>query len=188
MNYKKYYSSDGFDFVLYQDLSLDDSIKVLAYRNHIDVRKWMFNSDEITKENHLSFIYTLKTNKGKVYCAVFRREKIIGAIYYDAIAKGEYMTGFFLNPRLQSSGIGLYFEYIYLKFFFEYINAKMIKAIVNKENYAMIKIHELCNFKESLSVNSKYSNYEFTLKDYINIPDNINDFVSGLISKYKMTK
>ena len=89
---------------------------------------------------------------------------------------------------MQSSGIGLYFEYIYLKFFFEHLEAKMIKAIVKKDNYAMIKIHELCDFKESLSQSSKYSNYEFTLKEYINIPDNINDFVSQLTLKYKIKK
>ena len=184
MNYTKFYSSDGFDFVLYQDLSLEDSITLLSYRNNINVRKWMFNSDEITQENHLKFIDILKNNLEKVYCVVFRKEKIIGSINYYPIGEGEYMTGFFLNPRLQSSGIGLYFEYIYLKFFFEQINAKMIRAIVKKENYAMIKIHELCNFKETLSQSLEYSNYEFTLNEYTNIPDNINDFVTFLTNKY----
>ena len=188
MNYTIFYASDGFEFVLYQNLSQEDSLKLLSYRNHVNVRKWMFNSDEITQKNHLKFIDNLKNNDEKVYCIVLRKNKIIGSINYNAIEEGEYMTGFFLNPSLQSSGIGLYFEYIYLKFFFEHLEAKMIKAIVKKDNYAMIKIHELCDFKESSSQSSKYSNYEFTLKEYINIPDNINDFISQLTLKYKIKK
>ena len=46
MSYSKYYSTDGFDFVLYQDLSIEHLEKVLSYRNHENVRKWMFNSNE----------------------------------------------------------------------------------------------------------------------------------------------
>ena len=165
MDYRKYYSSDGFDFVLYQDLSLDDSFTVLSYRNHINVRKWMFNSEEITKENHLIFVENLKTKKKNIYFAVFRKNRIVGCLYYDSLAKAEYSFGAFLNPSLLSSGIGLYFEYVYLKFFFEYLKAKMITAIVVKDNFSQIKIHRLCNFKESLNQNSKYYNFEFTLKN-----------------------
>ena len=147
MNYSKYYSSDGFDFVLYQDLSTEDALKVLSYRNHFDVRKWMFNTQEITKEDHFKFIVFLKNNRQKVHCAVFRGEEIVACVNYEDKKEGNYFAGHYINPRLLSSGIGLYFEYVYLKFFFEHIKAKMITATVKKENSPMINIHRLCNFQ-----------------------------------------
>ena len=64
----------------------------------------------------------------------------------------------------------------------------MITAIVVKDNFSQIKIHRLCNFRESLNQNSKYYNFEFTLNEYSNIPDNINDFVTELTLKYKTNK
>ena len=80
MSYRKYYSSNGFDFVLYQDLSLEDSVSVLSCRNHINVRKWMFNSEEITKENHFIFVENLKNNNEKKYCVVYRKKKLIECV------------------------------------------------------------------------------------------------------------
>ena len=183
MSYNIYYSTDGFDFVLYQDLSIEHSHKVLSYRNHENVRKWMFNSDKISLKQHLNFINKLK-DSSKVYCAVFRKQKIVACVNFDDIGHSEYFVGHFLNPRLLSSGIGLYFEYVYLKFFFKHIKAKVIKASVKKENYPMIKIHRLCNFKEIDKENSIYYDYEFSINEYKGIPNNMEDFVTFLTNKY----
>ncbi len=183
MSYSKYYSTDGFDFVLYQDLSIEHSEKVCSYRNHENVRKWMFNSNEISLEEHFNFINKLK-DTSKVYCAVFRKHKIIACVNFDDIGNNGYFVGHFLNPRLLSSGIGLYFEYVYLKFFFEHIKAKVIKASVKKENYPMIKIHRLCNFNETDRENSIYYDYEFSINEYKELPNNMEDFVTFLTNKY----
>ena len=183
MSYNIYYSTDGFDFVLYQNLSIEHSDKVLSYRNHENVRKWMFNSDKISLKQHLNFINKLK-DSSKVYCAVFRKQKIVACVNFDDIGHREYFVGHFLNPRLLSSGIGLYFEYVYLKFFFEHIKAKVIKASVKKENHPMIKIHRLCNFKEIDKENSIYYDYEFSNNEYKGIPNNMEDFVTFLTNKY----
>jgi len=183
MSYSKYYSTDGFDFVLYQDLSIEHSDKVFSYRNHENVRKWMFNSDKISLKEHLNFINKLK-DSSKVYCAVFRKQKIVACVNFDDIGNNEYFVGHFLNPRLLSSGIGLYFEYVYLRFFFKHIKAKVIKASVKKENYPMIKIHRLCNFKEIDKENSIYYDYEFSINEYKGIPNNMEDFVTFLTNKY----
>ena len=183
MSYNICYSTDGFDFVLYQDLSIEHSDKVLSYRNHENVRKWMFNSDKISLKEHLNFISKLK-DSSKVYCAVFRKQKIVACVNFDDIGNSEYFVGHFLNPRLLSSGIGLYFEYVYLKFFFEHIKAKVIRASVKKENYPMIKIHRLCDFKETDKENSIYYDYEFSINEYKAIPNNMEDFVTFLTNKY----
>jgi RimJ/RimL family protein N-acetyltransferase len=143
----------------------------------------MFNSDKISLKEHLNFINKLK-DSSKVYCAVFRKQKIVACVNFDDIGNSEYFVGHFLNPRLLSSGIGLYFEYVYLKFFFEHIKVKVIKASVKKENHAMIKIHRLCNFKEIDKENSIYYDYEFSINEYKGIPNNMEDFIIFLTNKY----
>tara|TARA_Y100001970_G_scaffold159011_1_gene194492 strand:+ start:7320 stop:7883 length:564 start_codon:yes stop_codon:yes gene_type:complete len=185
MNYNKYYSSDGFDFVLYQNLSKIDSKKILKYRNHFNVRRWMFNSNKIRLTDHLSFIKKLKNDTNKIYCAVFKKKKIVACVNFNLIGKDEYFVGHFLNPSLLSSGIGLYFEYVYLNFFFNYIKAFRIKASVKKENLPMIKIHRLCNFKEFDNKNSLYYDYEFSIDDFKKLPGSMNEFIAFLTNKYK---
>tara|TARA_B110000003_G_scaffold32686_2_gene30398 strand:+ start:7644 stop:8210 length:567 start_codon:yes stop_codon:yes gene_type:complete len=187
MSYSKYYSTNGFDFVLYQDLTSEHLDKVLSYRNHENVRKWMFNSNKISPKEHLNFINKLKDSR-KVYCAVFRNQKIIACVNFDDIGNNEYFVGHFLNPKLLSSGIGLYFEYVYLKFFFKHIKADIIKARVKKENLPMIKIHRLCNFKEFNHKNPKFYDYEFSINQYKKIPENIKDFISSLVIKYRKSE
>lgn len=184
MSYKKYFSSDGFDFVLYQHLSEQDLLKVLSFRNDINVRKWMFNSDKIKLEEHLVFTNKLKNNSDKVYCAVFRKTKIIACVYFDDIGNNEYYVGHFLNPKLLYSGMGLFFEFVYLKFFFNHMNAKKIRATVKKDNLPMIKIHRLCNFKETFNENLECFDYEFSIIEYKALPENIQDFLKFLTNKY----
>ena len=40
---------------------------ILKWRNHPDIRKWMYNQDEIKFEEHLNFIDSLKLRKDKLY-------------------------------------------------------------------------------------------------------------------------
>jgi len=37
------------------DLELKEKEMILEWRNHPDIRKWMYNQDEIKFEEHLSF-------------------------------------------------------------------------------------------------------------------------------------
>ncbi len=38
---------------------------VLAWRNHSDIRRWMLSDDEISFENHLQFVESLKKRADK---------------------------------------------------------------------------------------------------------------------------
>ena len=42
------------------DLELEEKEMILKWRNHPEIRKWMYNQDEIKLEEHLSFIESLK--------------------------------------------------------------------------------------------------------------------------------
>ena len=107
MKHKTYYSTDGFDFILYQDLSIENSKIVLSYRNHDQIRKWMFKPEKISFENHSQFIKKLD-DREKVYLAVFRKEKIVACVNFHDIGGGKYFVGHFLNPKI------LFEDYMYV--------------------------------------------------------------------------
>ena len=52
------------------DLKLEEKEMILKWRNHPDIRKWMYNQDEIKFEEHLNFIDSLKLRKDKLYFLV----------------------------------------------------------------------------------------------------------------------
>lgn len=186
MTYNPHFSHNGYNFIYYQDLSLEHAKQVLSYRNHQDVRKWMFNSNKISEAEHEQFINSLKYTRDKIYSAVFNKEKMIGCIYHDKLEKDIYFAGHFLNPRLISSGIGIYFEYTYLNYFFNHLNAKLIRAVVQKNNRAMVNIHRLCNFAESPSNKKNYYKYELSKEEFDKLPEDINTFISTLINKHRI--
>ena len=49
------------------DLKLEEKEMILKWRNHPEIRKWMYNQDEIKLEEHLSFIESLNTKEDKFY-------------------------------------------------------------------------------------------------------------------------
>jgi len=185
MSYNIQCNIHGYEFVRYEDLTNIDSRQVLSCRNHPNVRKWMLNSSIIPEENHMEFVKSLKNSPNKVYCAVFRKSKLIGCIYYDKINQDIYSTGFFLNPSIISSGIGLYFEYIYLHFFFKFLNAKEIYARVIPENTPVRKIHKSCGFIENLELGKELIYYSLSKKMFETLPININVFIRKLIENYE---
>lgn len=178
MTYKYRYSILGFDFVLYQDLNRKHSLEVLSYRNHPEIRKWMINDTPISEESHLKFIENLKNRNDKYYYAVFRKNKIFACIYFDVLKKTEYYVGHFLNPNF--GGMGFYFEYIYLKFFFEFLKAENIKMSVKKNNIKMININKLLEVYCEELEDQEYYHYSIDKKKFMNFPDNITDFISNL--------
>ena len=59
------------------DLKLEEKEMILKWRNHPDIRKWMYNQDEIKLEEHLNFIDSLKLRKDKLYFLVKKEDDFI---------------------------------------------------------------------------------------------------------------
>ena len=71
------------------DLKLEEKEMILKWRNHPDIRKWMYNQDEIKFEEHLSFIDSLKSRKDKLYFLVKKEDEFIGVIDFFGLDKKE---------------------------------------------------------------------------------------------------
>jgi UDP-4-amino-4,6-dideoxy-N-acetyl-beta-L-altrosamine N-acetyltransferase len=58
------------DFV---DLAQKEALMILGWRNHENIKKWMYSQDVISAEAHLNFIDELQFSKYQQYMVVKKR-------------------------------------------------------------------------------------------------------------------
>ncbi len=58
------------ELINFVDMSLDEKKMVLEWRNHPNIRKYMYNRYTISLEEHLNYIESLKNAKDKRYFLV----------------------------------------------------------------------------------------------------------------------
>ena len=61
------------------DLTIEESLQILEYRNLPDIRKNMLTQETINKDDHFKFINSLKSNRTKKYYAVVFNDQLIGS-------------------------------------------------------------------------------------------------------------
>lgn len=88
------------------DLTHDEAIDVLSWRNHESIRHWMYSTHDITLDDHLAFIQSLKTSTDKLYFVVIKNGNSIGVIDLVDITKTTASLGLYANPFSDRKGIG----------------------------------------------------------------------------------
>ncbi len=128
------------------DLTYKEKLMVLDWRNDISVRKCMFTSDIIKKENHLGFIDKLRNSKSEKYFLVFKSENPIGVIYFTNIKNNSNVCdlGLYSNPNIKGVGDILLKEII--NFAFKELNKERLLAEVYKNNIKAINLYKRFNF------------------------------------------
>ena len=87
------------------DLKLEEKEMILKWRNHSEIRKWMYNQDEIKLEEHLNFIDSLKLRKDKLYFLVKKEDDFIGVIDFTQLVNKESVhMGIYSNPNINVNG------------------------------------------------------------------------------------
>ena len=87
------------------DLKPEEKEMILKWRNHPEIRMWMYNQDEIKLEEHLRFIESLKSRKDKLYFLVKKEEEFIGVIdFTQLVEKKSVHMGIYSNPNLKGNG------------------------------------------------------------------------------------
>jgi len=145
--------------IKFYDLTYEDKIQVLSWRNNTDVREQMLNNETISTENHLRFIDNLKNDKRNAYWVVKNNDTCIGVIYLnkiDLVNKNAYL-GIYANPYLKEvSGKGSVLMKQLLFLAFKELNLHTIKLEVFEDNKRAIKLY------------MKYGFYiEGKLKDFV---------------------
>jgi len=131
-------------------LSLDEKIMILEWRNHENIRKWMYNSEIISETSHLKFIENLKTDTKNEYFLVKKENIEIGVIYFnniDIINKCTYF-GLYANPFIKLTGVGRILEEICISYVFEVLKFYKLKLEVFSKNERALNLYKKYQFKE----------------------------------------
>ncbi|PAF41152.1 UDP-4-amino-4,6-dideoxy-N-acetyl-beta-L-altrosamine N-acetyltransferase [Helicobacter sp. 11S03491-1] len=89
----------------FTQMTLEDSMAVLEFRNHLDVAKWMY-SKNISKKSHLKFISELKQNPSNHYW-LFKKNQTylgVGSITRINLTHKHAYLGIYKNPHLLNVG------------------------------------------------------------------------------------
>lgn len=120
---------------------------VLAWRNHSDIRRWMLHTDEISMENHLRFVESLKNRADKCYFLVQREGEYIGVIDFTDITQNSAEIGIYANPDMRGVGEALMNSLI--EYAFSTLGVRTLIATVFADNERAKHLYEKFDFTET---------------------------------------
>lgn len=96
----KVFSFNGIEAINFVDLQEEDIYRVLEFRNHPDVSKWMYNASILSLQSHLDFLESLKNTPSSCYWLFKREEEYlgVGSITRINIAHKHAYLGIYKNP------------------------------------------------------------------------------------------
>jgi UDP-4-amino-4,6-dideoxy-N-acetyl-beta-L-altrosamine N-acetyltransferase len=128
------------------DLTLEQKKMILEWRNHPDVRKWMYTDNKISLINHLKFIESLKNTKDKLYFLLQNETESVGVFDFIDITKDSCEFGLYANPNLRAMGKIIMNEII--KYAFEVLKVSKLKAGILKDNKKAVSLYRSYCFQE----------------------------------------
>lgn len=137
------------NFINFIELSLDQKKMILEWRNHPEVRKWMYTNSEISLNNHLEFISSLVNNREKLYFLLQDEIESIGVIDFYNFTRNSCEFGFYSNPFTKAVGIGRIMEEESIKYAFEVLGLEILKLEVFSDNIQVRNLHKKYKFQES---------------------------------------
>ena len=131
----------------FTELTLEQKEMVLIWRNSSEIRKWMYNQEEIELNDHLNFIESLKSRKDKLYFLVKKDKEYIGVIDFTEIIEEESLhMGIYTNPNIKGNGKILLNKII--DYSFDNLKVKKIYSEVFSQNNKAYELYEKYNFKD----------------------------------------
>jgi UDP-4-amino-4,6-dideoxy-N-acetyl-beta-L-altrosamine N-acetyltransferase len=140
---------ESINLINFTDLKLDEKKMILSWRNHPNVKEWMYDSNDIPIENHLSFIESLKDSKDKQYFIVKQDKEYIGVIDFTEINNPEIFFGLYSNPNAKIAGVGRILEKVCINYAMNILNVDTLKLEVFSDNIQVRNLHKKFNFKET---------------------------------------
>lgn len=121
------------------DLNHEQKKMILGWRNHPDVRKWMYSKDIIAYDEHIAFLNSLHSRKDEYYFLIKKNKQYIGVIDL----KDEFL-GIYANPNM--SRVGDVLLRTIIEFAFKTKKISSLKAEVYKNNIKAIKLYKRFGF------------------------------------------
>ena len=131
------------------NLTANDNLMILGMRNHPDVKRWMYNSNDISKQDHFKFIDSLKNDLTRQYFLVKKDSHIIGVVYFINIDSEKKTSefGVYANPLGSLKSKGSILQSIVISYAFDSLNLNSLKLEVFKANENAIKLYEKYSFQ-----------------------------------------
>lgn len=137
------------------DMTLDEKQMVLNWRNNKTIKQWMYNNENISLENHLSFIKSLEKATNKLYFLVKQNNNYIGVIDFTNIDINQKSAEIGLYGNVNLKGIGNTLMSSICEYGFNHLNFNTLIAEVFIDNKRAIHLYEKFNFQK---VNEKMVN------------------------------
>ena len=133
---KKVYTIGDYTFTNYICLSDNLIRQVLEWRNHEEVRRWMYNSDFIPYESHIKYILSLCTREDAYYWLVSYQGEPVGAVSLTStdIVESTGELGYYMRPDYINTGDGLPFVYQMFAFAIDCLHINSLYGAVNENN------------------------------------------------------
>lgn len=128
------------------NLQIQDKKRILQWRNSDNIRKWMFNSNKISVNEHFTFINSLKSDSTKLYFLVKKNNDYLGIIDFTKITQRSCYYGFYANPDLKIQGIGRILEKTCLDYAFNILEVEKLHLEVFKSNAQVKNLHRKNGF------------------------------------------
>jgi len=138
----------GVEMIDFVDLTPIEKENVLRYRNHENIRKWMYSTKEITLKEHIAFINALLGDEKKQYLLVKKDGVDIGVVDF-VFEKQETFFGLYANPFEKVAGVGRILEEVCIKYVFDILKLDKLKLEVFSENQRAFNLYKKFSFKET---------------------------------------
>jgi len=130
------------------DLMDVEKINVLRWRNHEAIRQWMYHSELISLDEHLSFIASLRQWEDKQYFMVRAQGHDLGVIDFVNIdfQQGSCDFGLYANPEIKIPHIGRQLISAAIAYAFKVLKLHALYLEVFGDNTRAIKLYQQFNF------------------------------------------
>jgi UDP-4-amino-4,6-dideoxy-N-acetyl-beta-L-altrosamine N-acetyltransferase len=144
---QSYFLDNDISFINFCDLTQKDSLEILRWRNNPQVRKHMYQVDEISEAEHLSFIKHLPNQQKRFYWVVKENEKALGVIDIVDYHQDKSEWGFYLNPDYFGQGLSINLLFHSLNFFFKTLKFIGLYGYCHYKNTKGLLFHDLFDIR-----------------------------------------
>lgn len=127
------------DYIFTNYISLPDALirQVLEWRNHEEVRRWMYHSEVISYESHIKYVHSLRTREDAYYWLVSYRDKPVGAVYLTGVCYETNVAelGMYYRPdQVNHSAFGIGYVHALYDFAINQLHIGKIKGNIRADN------------------------------------------------------
>lgn len=156
--HQSYRVNKDLSFLNFCDLTEQEALEVLAWRNHPQVRRCMYRSTPISEKEHFDFLANLPMQNKRFYWVVKEGGKSLGVVDIVDYKISGSEWGFYLNPAHFGDGVSVNLVYHALNFFFLKLGLKRLYGYCHYKNTKALLFHDLFRIEhtnyEKLNVHS----------------------------------